>query len=167
MSEVQSKEVLKIQLTRPALERLIGDNPEIELSLRSQIVEEFTKRHIKAFMNDEAFKAVYTAWQDEIHQECRAAMEVWRKQFSDKAADTNPSGVPAQHIFDLKRLLCETAKQQVANAIRDAIDEQSKKLPDLVTQAVEYAMKRRVNKEVEERFSAKLKEIQTIVTKED
>lgn len=42
-----------IQLNRPALERLLGNDTELELQLRQQIVEEVTKKHLKGLLTSE------------------------------------------------------------------------------------------------------------------
>ena len=49
---------MTIQLTVPALERLIGGDTEVEVELRKQIVMEFTRRHLKEVATEETWKAV-------------------------------------------------------------------------------------------------------------
>ena len=45
---------IKIQLnSKEALDRLIGGDSEIELTLRNNIVQEFAKTHLKSLVNDE------------------------------------------------------------------------------------------------------------------
>jgi hypothetical protein len=45
---------IKIQLNSlDSLERLIGGDSEIELSIRNNIVQEFTKKHLKSLVQDE------------------------------------------------------------------------------------------------------------------
>jgi phage baseplate assembly protein W len=45
---------VKLELTRPALERLIGGDTELEVGLRKQIVHEFTRRHLAELCKEEA-----------------------------------------------------------------------------------------------------------------
>jgi uncharacterized protein with von Willebrand factor type A (vWA) domain len=59
---------VQIQLTLPALERLIAGDNEIEVGLRQQICEEFTKKHLKQIINDAAFKAIVASWDTELKQ---------------------------------------------------------------------------------------------------
>jgi hypothetical protein len=40
-----------LNLTYPALERLIGGNSEVEVQIRQQIADRFLKNHLKRFIN--------------------------------------------------------------------------------------------------------------------
>ena len=60
---------MKLELTLPALERLIGGDTEIEIGIRHQIVEAFVKRHIKPLVNDSTWQNFYAKWRDELMRE--------------------------------------------------------------------------------------------------
>lgn len=47
----EQKHIVNLQLTRPALEALIGSDPEVHLRLTQQVTEEYAKRHIIKCLN--------------------------------------------------------------------------------------------------------------------
>lgn len=63
-----SKE-MKIQInTLEALERLIGGDTQLEMDIRQNIVEAFTKKHLKSLVNSEVIKQSSKIMQDEIEK---------------------------------------------------------------------------------------------------
>jgi hypothetical protein len=60
---------MKLELTLPALERLIGGDSAIELALRQQIVDEFCRKHLKALLNDETFIRHSSEWRNLLRSE--------------------------------------------------------------------------------------------------
>ena len=46
---------MRLELNLPALERLIGNDTELELNLRRNIVNEFAKRHLKSLVDEDMF----------------------------------------------------------------------------------------------------------------
>lgn len=57
----EQEKVLKLHLNLPALERLMGTDREIELSLSNQVLEAFAKRHLRTVMEEPAFKLMAEA----------------------------------------------------------------------------------------------------------
>lgn len=52
---------MKIQINNlAALERLIGGDTELEIEIRNNIVQEFTKRHLKGLVETETIKQAIT-----------------------------------------------------------------------------------------------------------
>lgn len=49
---------MRLELTLPALEKLIGGETAIELDLRKAIVVEFARRHLKEVATEEIYKGV-------------------------------------------------------------------------------------------------------------
>lgn len=88
---------IKLELTLPALERLIGGDSEMEVSLRQQIVNEFASRNIKELASQEA---------------CRAAMEATRDLVNQIAKDT----------FGLENLATNAAWPMISNRLRSMIE---------------------------------------------
>ena len=69
-----------------AVERLIGGDETMELSLRNSIVQEFAKRHLKAIANDVGFKRLCIQIVDETKGAIQHAKEEITEAVS-KAAD--------------------------------------------------------------------------------
>lgn len=58
---------MKIQINNlEALERLIGDDKEMEIQVKSSIINEFAKRHIKSVANSEIIKNIETSVLNEM-----------------------------------------------------------------------------------------------------
>lgn len=64
-----------LQLNLPALERLLGGDSEIEVQLRHQIVQQFTKKHLLQVIKDPLIQKLKTEMEKEIEQ--YVGKEVW------------------------------------------------------------------------------------------
>ncbi len=66
---------MRLELTLPALERLIGGDTEIEVGLRQQILEEFTKHRIKTLINAESIKQINAEWSRQLNEVVRTTIK--------------------------------------------------------------------------------------------
>ena len=92
------KNTIKLQLDSSALERLIGGDSEIEVELRSNVVQAFAKRHLKGVIEER--------YLDEL-----------KKEICDYFWEYNSK------IYELKPEI----KQKIADEVKKAIREEIKK----------------------------------------
>jgi hypothetical protein len=60
--------LIKMSVSLPALERLLGGDSQLEIDLRQQIAEQFAKKHVKALINAEALKSVTSTLSSAVTQ---------------------------------------------------------------------------------------------------
>lgn len=66
---IRNSKEMKIQINNlEALERLIGGDTQLEMDIRQNIVEAFTKKHLKSLANSEVIKQSSKIIQDEIEK---------------------------------------------------------------------------------------------------
>ena len=143
---------MKLQLTIPALERLIGGDTEIEVDLRKQIVHEFAKRHLKNVADEEIHKAAV----DEVKKHVNAAAK--------EAFDIN--GVLGATWPDASRRLESMVKSVVESSVQQIVDEAlakviqrqnhywTQQLADVVDRAVHRDIEKLVEQGIQKRLKA-------------
>lgn len=103
---------VKIQINSlEALERLIGGDSSIELDIRNSIVQEFTRKHLKALANEEVVKNTGKAISEEIMNEffTKSGTNSWNTYYV-----LNEKG---------KDVLKSTVEREFSNMIRDIVKE--------------------------------------------
>lgn len=66
----------KIQINSlEALERLIGNDNELEIQVRNNIVQEFAKKHLKAIANETTFQNEITTFKRKLQEEFDKKLE--------------------------------------------------------------------------------------------
>lgn len=70
---------VQLFLNRPALERLIGGDTEVEVKLREQVVAEFVKKHLKQFQTDKLIGPALEKYKQALANEVKLAVgeEYW------------------------------------------------------------------------------------------
>lgn len=102
---------IKIQINSvDALERLIGNDNDVEIELRGSIVQEFTKRHLKSLVDDGMLYKASAAIQGEIEKEFFT---------SEKIGYNNRLVFKANVLDDFK----EKIKSYSATILRETFDE--------------------------------------------
>jgi uncharacterized membrane protein YheB (UPF0754 family) len=92
-----------LSLNRPALERLLGGDGELEVTLRNQIVDEFIKQHLAEALN----RKVLSDLRQRMYQVCDEVLkDYWQRGNSWNGAVT----------------LSDSLKQRIQAAAADAID---------------------------------------------
>ena len=94
---------MKISLSVQALERLLGDDSEIEIELRQQVVSEFTKKHLKGIVNTEAWRSVVNQWTADIQGLVDSHMKAF---IADRQAKT-PAMIKDSVEWSMGKLLRE------------------------------------------------------------
>lgn len=132
------KSKLTIQINNlEALERLIGGDTEVEIDIRQNIVETFTKKHLKTLANDTTMARIGELVKQECGKELLESFEV-----------KNSWGSGTKTEFKLnekaRQLLKESLRYTIDSEIRDIIDEQIElqnskaKVKEILERATEY-----------------------------
>lgn len=142
---------MRLELTLPALERLIGGDTELELGLRYQIVEEFTKHHLKTIVNSEFWKERQDLWQAEV----KAAVQEGLKDLLIDPKLTHASALVSGKLTEHARTVAREALNQ---ELKKIIDEQKRYWQDQVKReiasAIQANIKQLVEAEIQRRLAA-------------
>lgn len=108
---------IKIQINSlGALERLIGDDTQLEIEIRNSIVQEFAKKHLKAVAKEQLTRDLSVAIQAEL-----------RKEFFEevKNGSWGTKTVFSMEILNqIKEKLRDTARLELAQIVRETVEEQ-------------------------------------------
>lgn len=121
---------MRLQLNTAALERLLEgeDGKEIKLDLQQSVIEEFGRRHIKAFANDGEFKKHINIAKDEAIKDIEAMFGEWTGSYSNKKFKLN------RPISDMIKLQAKTAVtyelDKVENIVSDLYEETAKSIKE-------------------------------------
>lgn len=106
---------IKIQINSlDALERLIGGNSEIEIEIRGNIVQEFSKRYLKDIVAADAIKQVTSEVINSVREEIRVNF----------LSEVKPSGSYWSKIIlkpEIKKELIDSAKYELMEELRQEI----------------------------------------------
>lgn len=142
---------VRIYLNRPALDRLLGGDTELEVRLREQVVDEFARKRLKALVNDETHRR--------IHNEFAALLkEEVRRQIGEFAAD--PSVYWRQNTprlqADIQALVAEAAKRAVREAVEQYVADRVEKRYQALVDRIDAAVRERVDFEIQTRVEAEI-----------
>lgn len=118
---------VRLVLNRPALERLIGGDSELEIALREQIVDQFIKTHLKTAIESKVLKS--------LHKEIDATV--------DKVVRDTLYGAPAEGLFrgralseHFQRIVRAYVDQRIDADVRACVDEKLRvAVEDAITNA--------------------------------
>ena len=149
---------IKIQINSlEALERLIGNDNELEIEIRNSVVQNFTKKYLKDLAKTELVANIAKAVQNEIKSEFfediktgswNSTTTVFKKELLEKVKE------------DLKY----TAKKELSSVVSEIIEEQKvydtikTKLDSTVEWITEQLAPQRIESRVEKLVEARLKE---------
>lgn len=140
----------KIQINSlEALERLIGNDNELEIEIRQSVVENFTKKHLAKLANDDLMRKATTAIINEI-----------QLTFFDTIKGTGGWGSSDRTVFkkeyldNLRADLIYTAKLELSSIISEAIETNKQK--ETIEAALENASNYIVNTLTEANLSTRL-----------
>lgn len=135
----------KIQINSlEALERLIGNDNELEIDIRNNIVESFTKKHLKALVNTETIKDLESAVKKEVSSyfSFYPTRTYLSKEFSKIVRDS----------------ITDEANAIVYKEVRDLINLEIKKITDTsyVKDMVDYYIKTDLVKKISDELLNKV-----------
>lgn len=149
---------MKIQINSlEALERLIGGDTDLEIEVRNSVVQDFTKKHLKALATSEVVSLQNKACIQEIKDEFFVTV----KERWNTIVKFNPTIVDK-----LKRDLIYSAERNLRKTVSDALKEidYKTKITNQINHACDYivseltdkVLENRLNKLVDERLKQKL-----------
>ena len=141
-----------------ALERLIGNDNELEIQLRNSVVQEFASKHLKAIANEELLKTIANSIKADI-----------KTEFFDVAGHslaTSKISLKEEYKNVFKREFDKMFGESVRDFISETIEEQSSydKIKAAVNGATNWILERlapdllekRLNDMVDKRIKEKL-----------
>lgn len=142
---------MKIELNTPALERLIGGDTAVELALRKQIVHTFTGRHLQRIAEERVVQQQVNAIQAYID-------EVVKQELGIEAISTSTrwSAMTTQLRSLVRTCADEIIQEVVAEALKDFIAKQKRWLEHEIRIAIEKAMAKQIEVEVQQGIRERL-----------
>jgi hypothetical protein len=140
---------MRLELNLPALERLLGGDTEVELHLRHQIVEEFTRKNIKSLINDETLRKLTEIWKNEAG---KMVEEAAGKLFEEKYE----RGGLGTMRYKIEEAIDDAVKNSLERALEEFIEKMRRQLEARIERAVEAAMQSDVSRRVEEEIQRRL-----------
>lgn len=114
--------MMSIKLDTKALENLLKeDDGTIKLELQQAVIEEFGRRHIKAFVNEGAFADQIKVIKQEAIKDIESMFGEWKGSYSSKKFELN------SQIKDMVKLQAKTAVTYELDNVQTYVEELYKK----------------------------------------
>jgi len=151
---------MRIELNLPALERLIGDDKDMEFCIKKQIIHEFSKRHLKEIADSESCALAAKEIKEYVNKIAREAFDIENL--------VNQRGLRAEVGDRLRSIIQSLVNDKAQEVINDIlikkIEEQKKYWEREIHKAVEKAINHQIAIEVEEGIRKRLDAAKNIVT---
>jgi len=105
---------MELILDRSALERLIGGDTEVEISIRNGVIQDFAKKKIKAFYNDKLLQETIQGYCDQLAAEIKNQVGL----------------VVSQRYGDAGGQLLDQIKTRIEEFVQKTLDTRIKKMID-------------------------------------
>jgi hypothetical protein len=150
---------MKLQLDGDAVERLIGGNTEVEIELRKWVVQEFTKKYLKAVVSDKEFTKFLN---EERGQTSRVVSELIKKHVGETVYDGYSSNFKMVSSLEtaLKTELDNMLKGIIFNVVASTKRDVELKVNEVFVQnmpSIDGIIKLHVNKLTKEYITEKVK----------
>jgi hypothetical protein len=110
----------KIQINSlAAIERLIGNNTELEIEVRNNIVQEFAKKHLKALVNDSVFSNAISTCKKELQKEVETRVSEQIGEFK-KNSWGEITGMTLRS--DIKEQINKVVREKMDGQIAEAVE---------------------------------------------
>ncbi len=150
---------MKIQINNlAALERLIGGDTELEIEIRNNIVQEFTKRHLKGLVETETIKQAITDTKLMV-------VNYAKKEVAEQIGEIKRSY--GSTTYNLQDDVVEAIKDQISKAMNRVVYDHIENLvktyvgnlniKKYINQMIDFNIKQTVEEGIRERFEAMLK----------
>lgn len=150
----------KIQINSlEALERLIGNDNELEIEIRSSIVQEFAKKHLKAIANEPTFQNEITTFKQKLQGEFDKKMEesiASVKRYYHGASIEKVTLHPELEA-SIKSKVRELVDELVSKRVKDVIEEYYNE--EVLTKRINVMMDHNIKVLVNEKIKAKIDSI--------
>ena len=150
---------MKLELTLPALERLIGGDTEVEVALRYNIVEEFVKKHLKTILNDAAFKRMTS----EFHKSLNVEIEKVINELKNSRQDYIDNGHIVNELkWGFDKVIREVVVDQINEITKSVIADQKRSIIHAIREAVKTELNINIKAMVAEGIKQRLAIASTI-----
>jgi hypothetical protein len=154
-------QIIHLSLNLPALERLIGNDTELEVNLRQQIVDNFADKHLKSLLNSDGLLKLKLEWEQLIRSELSEKLKELKSQPSIiQCVEEHVSNDTKWH---LGRLIQETVAAAINETLQSLIDRQKRWMEDRVKAAVDAALPGKVDRLIEQGIQDRLKAAAALV----
>lgn len=146
----------KIQINSlEALERLIGNDNELEIQVRNNIVQEFTKKHLKSIVNETTFKTEIETFKRKLQEEFDNKLKesiATVKRYHYGGIENVTLHPEIKTAID--RHIREKMDERIAEAVEGGIKhwEQDVNIEDRVKKRMDYYVTQHINQEVKDRL---------------
>lgn len=131
---------MRISLSTQALERLLGGDTELEIQLRHQVVENFSKNHLKTLINSEAHRIMTEAWRKDIAEQVKVAVAEFQSAPS-KAAQTETSVESSvRNHGGLRFTVNKAIEETITKVVHEKLDTYTKFIQSEVERRVSVAV---------------------------
>lgn len=122
---------MKIQInSKEALERLIGDDKEMEIAIKSAVINQFAKQYLKSVANDEIIRELKAAVLAEVEAEVARHVEL-APVFSVSRFKARP---------ELKKAIQNATKEALRELVKEAIEERMSDVEEEIKQLLGYKL---------------------------
>ena len=139
---------MEIKLDTNALEKLLTDDDgKIKLKLQQAVIEEFGRRHIKAFVNDGAFGSQIEVIKKEAIKDIEAMFGEWQGNYSTKKFVLNKqikdmiqmqAKTAVTYELDKVETYVEDLYKETARKIKTEYEEKASKIEDDLTRYLDH-----------------------------
>lgn len=154
--------VVKMFLSGPALERLIGGDTEMEMHCRQQIVDSFARRHLTSIANSEAHKKTVTEIRKFICDTVGVTIkELMREHIGDTDGDKSQWWLNEMQISEkfqdhlkakVRTMAVELASQACDDAkvwLKDLLEQQKRLWEERVVREVQAQIQTSIREQVD------------------
>ena len=142
---------MRLELTLPALERLIAGESEITLELRKQIVQEFSKRHLKEVAESASYQAAIDVAKRVVNEAAKEAFDI-----DNLATNMVLPAISSRLKSMLESFVQKTAQQAADNALANIVKYQQHYWSRELTEMIRKAMDRQIEQEIEDGIRRRL-----------
>jgi hypothetical protein len=133
-----------LQLSRPALDRLIGGDSEIEVKLRQGVVEDFCNRKLKSLVNEESIKKACGEIEAKLHESVAKTAhlifgEIFERDWDWGAKIAFPRNVTARIQEEVHKMLGIEIVETTKNVL-DTVD-----IGKMISERVDASVKSRID----------------------
>lgn len=154
---------IKIQINSlQALERLIGNDNELEIELRASIVQEFTKRHLKDLAKTELINSLAIAVKNEVKAEFfeEIKMGSWGSTttvFKKEQLEKVRADLAIQARHELGEIVSEVLEEQKTyDKIKEKLNHTSDwMIEQLAPERIESRLEKMVDQKLKEKLGLK------------
>ena len=115
--------MVRLSLSLPALERLIGGDNQIEVELRQQIAEKFAERHLKCMLNDTMLGQVQRTVAEFAGKQIGEVInQIGRKETADRWASEARYKLQGPITEAINKAVEESVAEKIRNAVQTAAD---------------------------------------------